>query len=70
MRGTFPLALPLAQPQTNPHAQNMDCPNGGWFHLGCLGMTNAPQGKWWCDSCRPGADDASGQKRKKRKFKY
>lgn len=48
----------------------MDCPNGGWFHLGCLGMTNAPQGKWWCDSCRPGADDASGQKRKKRKFKY
>jgi hypothetical protein len=22
-----------------------------WFHLPCVGLTSAPQGKWWCDEC-------------------
>lgn len=24
-----------------------------WFHLGCVGLTKAPRGKWYCNECKP-----------------
>ncbi|WVQ68356.1 uncharacterized protein L199_006563 [Kwoniella botswanensis] len=32
--------------------ENEECPLE-WFHLTCLGLESPPQGKWWCDICRP-----------------
>ncbi|KAF8163092.1 hypothetical protein B0H34DRAFT_694094 [Crassisporium funariophilum] len=23
-----------------------------WFHLGCVGLTEIPEGKWYCENCR------------------
>ncbi|CAK5264474.1 unnamed protein product [Mycena citricolor] len=23
-----------------------------WFHIGCVGLTDSPQGRWYCDWCR------------------
>ncbi|KAF9001984.1 hypothetical protein BDQ17DRAFT_1357860 [Cyathus striatus] len=23
-----------------------------WFHLGCVGLTESPKGKWFCEECR------------------
>ncbi|RXK42421.1 hypothetical protein M231_00411 [Tremella mesenterica] len=31
---------------------NDDCPLE-WFHLGCTGLKTPPQGKWYCNICRP-----------------
>ncbi|KAJ6226268.1 hypothetical protein M0813_10957 [Anaeramoeba flamelloides] len=31
--------------------ENSDCPNQ-WYHLGCVGLSKAPSGKWFCDLCR------------------
>lgn len=30
--------------------ENDDCPVG-WFHLSCVGLTEVPNGEWYCDSC-------------------
>lgn len=30
---------------------NDDC-EYEWFHWGCVGMTNEPAGKWYCDACK------------------
>ncbi|XP_070558329.1 inhibitor of growth protein 3-like [Ptychodera flava] len=30
---------------------NDDCPNGEWFHYGCVGLSEAPKGKWYCPQC-------------------
>ncbi|XP_078001485.1 inhibitor of growth protein 3-like [Glandiceps talaboti] len=30
---------------------NDDCPNGEWFHYGCVGLLEAPKGKWYCPQC-------------------
>eukprot|EP00127_Corallochytrium_limacisporum_P004297 Clim_evm242s157 gene=Clim_evmTU242s157 len=30
---------------------NPDCPIE-WFHYGCVGLTEAPKGKWYCPQCR------------------
>ncbi|WWC93491.1 hypothetical protein V866_000326 [Kwoniella sp. B9012] len=32
--------------------ENEECPLE-WFHLTCLGLESPPQGKWWCNICRP-----------------
>ncbi|OCF57536.1 hypothetical protein L486_04994 [Kwoniella mangroviensis CBS 10435] len=32
--------------------ENEECPLE-WFHLTCLGLESPPQGKWWCNVCRP-----------------
>ncbi|KAG8142860.1 hypothetical protein E2320_006045 [Naja naja] len=29
---------------------NQDCPIE-WFHYGCVGLTEAPKGKWYCPQC-------------------
>uniref|UniRef100_H3C9W3 Inhibitor of growth protein n=1 Tax=Tetraodon nigroviridis TaxID=99883 RepID=H3C9W3_TETNG len=29
---------------------NTDCPIE-WFHYGCVGLTEAPKGKWYCPQC-------------------
>ncbi|KAH7106867.1 hypothetical protein BKA62DRAFT_685327 [Auriculariales sp. MPI-PUGE-AT-0066] len=29
---------------------NEECPRE-WFHLGCIGITSAPKGSWYCDDC-------------------
>ena len=29
---------------------NEDCPIE-WFHYGCVGLTQAPKGKWFCPQC-------------------
>ncbi|XP_013400628.1 inhibitor of growth protein 3 [Lingula anatina] len=29
---------------------NQDCPIE-WFHYGCVGLTQAPKGKWYCPQC-------------------
>ncbi|KAF6030706.1 ING3 [Bugula neritina] len=29
---------------------NTDC-TIEWFHYGCVGLTSAPKGKWYCPSC-------------------
>jgi hypothetical protein len=32
---------------------NANCPNPGeWFHLGCMGLIEAPKGKWLCPDCK------------------
>eukprot|EP01048_Picozoa_sp_COSAG05_P001400 COSAG05_NODE_47_length_24712_cov_26.673844_16_plen_424_part_00 len=31
---------------------NPECPYE-WFHVGCVGLTAAPEGKWLCPSCTP-----------------
>lgn len=23
-----------------------------WYHLECVGLSEAPKGKWWCDACK------------------
>ena len=30
---------------------NIHCPIE-WFHFTCVGISNAPKGKWFCPSCR------------------
>ena len=31
---------------------NDDCPVGqGWFHLSCVGVSEAPEGAWYCPTC-------------------
>ncbi|GAA5848931.1 hypothetical protein JCM9279_004668 [Rhodotorula babjevae] len=30
--------------------ENDDC-SREWFHLGCVGLEHAPEGKWYCDDC-------------------
>ncbi len=30
--------------------ENDDCPTK-WFHLKCVGMSEAPQGSWYCRNC-------------------
>lgn len=31
---------------------NKDCEHpGGWYHLECVGLTEAPKGKWLCPTC-------------------
>ncbi|ORY82104.1 the Ing1 Phd finger in complex with A histone H3k4me3 peptide, partial [Protomyces lactucae-debilis] len=32
--------------------ENDACEGGEWFHFACLGLTGAPKGKWYCDTCR------------------
>ncbi|CAG0893626.1 unnamed protein product [Cyprideis torosa] len=27
------------------------CPNGEWFHYGCVDITSTPKGKWYCPTC-------------------
>lgn len=24
-----------------------------WFHYGCVGIEEAPKGKWYCEECNP-----------------
>lgn len=31
--------------------ENEQCEGGEWFHFECLGLANAPRGKWWCETC-------------------
>ncbi|KAI1277987.1 Inhibitor of growth protein 3 [Halotydeus destructor] len=31
---------------------NADCQNE-WFHYGCVGLNQAPKGKWYCPNCAP-----------------
>jgi flagellar biosynthesis GTPase FlhF len=30
---------------------DVDCPNGGWMHLSCLGLEKVPAGTWYCPDC-------------------
>ena len=27
------------------------CPNGGWMHLKCAGLSKVPDGDWYCSDC-------------------
>lgn len=31
---------------------NEDC-SIEWFHLGCVGLSAPPKGKWFCPMCKP-----------------
>ena len=31
---------------------NPDCPIE-WFHIGCMGLSSIPKGKWYCPKCTP-----------------
>jgi len=24
-----------------------------WFHIGCMGLSSIPKGKWYCPKCQP-----------------
>jgi hypothetical protein len=30
---------------------NEDCEGGEWFHYACVGLTQAPEGEWFCHVC-------------------
>lgn len=32
--------------------ENKECETE-WFHFGCVGITKAPKGKWYCGNCLP-----------------
>ncbi|RPD65815.1 hypothetical protein L226DRAFT_529956 [Lentinus tigrinus ALCF2SS1-7] len=34
-----------------------------WFHLGCVGLTRAPKGKWYCRDCAESVKRPKGKKR-------
>ncbi|KAM0786950.1 hypothetical protein ACM66B_002370 [Microbotryomycetes sp. NB124-2] len=36
--------------------ENEDCPRE-WFHFECVGLTEAPSGKWWCPDCRKAREE-------------
>lgn len=42
---------------------NDDCPVE-WYHLGCMGLKEAPKGTWYCPTCRPTKGAASKKVRK------
>ncbi|GAA6049924.1 hypothetical protein JCM3770_007052 [Rhodotorula araucariae] len=44
--------------------ENEDC-SREWFHLGCVGLDQAPEGAWYCDDCvrELGIDAATMQKK-------
>ncbi|ORX38443.1 hypothetical protein BD324DRAFT_620889 [Kockovaella imperatae] len=52
--------------------ENDECPLE-WFHLGCIGLTQPPTGKWWCNICKPKTDvdpgGGGGQKHKHKRGK-
>ncbi|TPX48640.1 hypothetical protein SeLEV6574_g01915 [Synchytrium endobioticum] len=41
---------------------NEDC-HIEWFHLGCVGLATAPEGKWFCPECRKGMKSTSGRRK-------
>lgn len=47
--------------------ENEECPRE-WFHLGCVGLKQAPVGTWYCPECAPKFSGA-GQTHKKKKSK-
>lgn len=32
--------------------ENEDCPHLGWFHFGCINISDAPPGAWYCPTCK------------------
>ncbi|KAK1875322.1 Inhibitor of growth protein 3 [Dissostichus eleginoides] len=33
------------------YGEMVGCDNTDWFHYGCVGLTEAPKGKWFCPQC-------------------
>lgn len=29
-----------------------DCPHSGWFHFGCINISDPPPGAWYCPTCK------------------
>ncbi|OCH95256.1 hypothetical protein OBBRIDRAFT_822978 [Obba rivulosa] len=44
---------------------NPECPRE-WFHLGCVGLKQAPKGKWFCRDCAEALAQAQTSRRKAR----
>ena len=43
--------------------ENDDCKSGEWFHYECVGLTEAPTGKWYCPTC---SEERLSKKRKRK----
>ncbi|PIO76252.1 PHD-finger [Teladorsagia circumcincta] len=37
------------------------CEYGGWFHMECVGLTEAPPGKWYCRTCIHNYNDVGSE---------
>jgi len=69
---SFTITLPATQPNDEPEllycycdrvsfgemiaCDNSDCERE-WFHYGCVGLLEPPEGEWFCEDCRLRQDD-------------